>query len=167
MKRGCSLLLLAASALLLSPEAQACRFCRGGPEDDRFGVNDPYNAFQPNAMVEQFRTDAPAVPKADEIVTNAKDLASAMAAAQLPGAPAAPEGSARARLAKMASAPAAPMPPAASAPPAPASTTAPKVARMELPRSQPLGDWMSRFLDASLLAGVVGVGYFFTRRGRA
>ncbi|MBS0659863.1 MAG: hypothetical protein JSR82_16610 [Verrucomicrobia bacterium] len=165
MKRGCSLTLLAASALLLTPEAQACRFCRGGPEDDRFGVNDPYNAFQPSALVEQYRTDAPAVPKSDEIVTNAKDLAAAMAAAQLPGAPAAPEGSARARLAKMASSPV-PTTVAVGAT-APASKSAAPVAKMELPRTQPLGDWTSRFLDASLLAGLVGVGYFFTRRGRA
>src|SRR6187399_2238367 len=106
MKRGWSLLLLLAiSAVFLSPEASACRFCRGGPEDDRFGVNDPYNAFQPNALVEQYRSDAPATaPKADEIVTNAKDLAAAAAAAQLPGAPPAPEGSVRARLAKFSAA---------------------------------------------------------------
>lgn len=162
MKRGWSLLLLLAiSLVLLAPEARACRLCRGGPEDDRFGVNDPYNAFQPSALVEQYRTDNPAVPKADELVTSAKDLAAAVAAAQLPGAPAAPEGSARARLAKFSAA-------AAAAPASAKAASAPApVAKMEIARPQPLGEWTSRFLDASILAGVVGVGFFFTRRGRS
>lgn len=162
MKRGATLLLLAASLALLAPEARACRFCRGGPEDDRFGVNDPYNAFAPSAIVEQYRTDAPTVPKADELVTNVKDLAAATAAA-LPGGPPPPEGSLRARLAKLAVAQ------ASAAPAVPAATTAPAPVpvQMQLPRAQPLGEWTSRFLDATLLGGLVVAGYFITRRGRA
>ncbi len=158
MKRILAAFTLVLACALLAPRLEACRFCRSGPDMDRYGVSDPMNGFSPDAVIEQFREEAPApVPKPGELVTTRAALAEAAASATpQPGAPAAPvaANSYRARLLQV----------SATAPAAPLPVAPPRV--LESRTVAPLSDWTARALDASLLAGIVGLGYFFRRGPR-
>ncbi len=165
MKRSAAFLGLALVGLALATEAEACRFCRVGPDADRFGVSDPMNAFNPDALIEQYRSDTvvPA-PKTAELVTSTAALAEAAAAATpQPGSAQAPTASSyRARLLKVSNpVDATALGSAPAVAPAP-----PRTSDVSTPRVEPLSDWTAHLVDGSLLAGALGIGLFLRRQAR-